>query len=748
MQNEVVACAKVPLHGIVSEQSTSVHSKIDLRLLSSQKQGNIGGSSRKIKVGVSEAIGSIAVRITLPTKPECNAMDLRPPLGSNIHPVSPKIECKSLMSAEEKNEDIKITALSKSCARNENLGATMWISLQIIKITGIHSSNDCLNLRVYCSSCALKPCHEDGIYSGERKSSDTFHDFYIHTNDTNSVDQQHVVKLPISAICTTENEHTELGDNHTEKKYVPLRFELWGMRRLVSQHDERENQQHTANDSTFFGAGVIPINIMDPDRGQSIIPQFIQTIDVKLSSPLPLPVYASLRTAVGTRIQIKMYPLLCSSAEIIQRAWRFQKENKIRLGLILRRMLNAPSLSAINGGSESATIGQEPSLPIADNDSTFNSSQVAMAVNETKNIQRSFREGNICHSNQAHITTKYLVTTLKGAEGGEISVPIDDDPKPNQTVMLYPPFHLCIRVGNVQGLREILTLWLEHNGLRYKWTNSDYDFMSDSLWLLSNALIVTFRVNSGSADFGWYAYSSNKRLLNDFLQDPNFNYQATAFCQLSDHFQRYLRSHSIIFTLWLIPSEMTEYDFQNNNEGEAVIPASAVKICHTHCPLHQLLDFKDRDYCMKCPWTLSFAESDESEVIGYVNISIGRLNKIENEITDATSMSLGYEQNSCNNIKFASPDKGSQRNKSLIKEVNYTNLRDIQQPFAVGLISSRLPRIGLWVATTAENHPQSQGSLIPMAQGRLRLLLMVVGLPNKFLAQIPLKLTDVLGVIS
>jgi hypothetical protein len=111
------------------------------------------------------------------------------------------------------------------------------------------------------------------------------------------------------------------------------------------------------------------------------------------------------------------------------------------------------------------------------------------------------------------------------------------------------------------------------------------------------------------------------------MRSPDFNYQTNALCVFSDQFQRYLRMQSIHFTLWIIPSFSEDHDFDRTIDSEHEIPKSAIKVCHTYCPLISLLESSHDEYSEKCKWRLSLTESDDKEVIGNVAITIGRLNK-------------------------------------------------------------------------------------------------------------------------
>ena len=605
----LIACASLPVTEFTLEQRSSVHSKIDLRLTPLYTEGG-NRVTEKANMESCEAIGSISVQITLSVEPEYKASsNLQSPLHSTIKEVSVGSGRSQMIVPEKKEiEGSMIKAPRKSISTSDTRDSIIWIALRMMKITGNHSSDNYFHLRLSALG-ELKFYQKYGARGKEKKISDSLRELNIFMHDGSLQEGKHDemndgILSSSFAIYNAEGEQFELGDSHRREENLSLAFELWGSNRLRNYGC----QQTIADGSFFYGTGLIPITLRYPHQNESIAPPIIKDIDVNLSGPSPIPINASFHTAVGSWQQIRIYPLLCVSAVKIQRIWRAQKEKLVLFGCVSCRNVNIPKLS----------------VPLARYEPDINSVKqvlaIANAVHERKVIEESSRENDACYTGDS------VEMIIRGSQLGGRSTTISGDSEVNK-VGLYPPFHLCIRVGKCQGLKEILTLWLEHNELRSKWITFDSDPISDSFWLLSNAVMVTFRVYSGCAVLGWHIFSSDKKYLHNFINDPNFNFQASALCQLSDDFLRYLRSSSITFTLWFIPSTMTEEcSFQIGNDGEADIPSSAIKICHANIFLPELLDSRTLEYSQKCPWCLSFPESDGNEVIGYVDVNVTRLN--------------------------------------------------------------------------------------------------------------------------
>lgn len=178
-----------------------------------------------------------------------------------------------------------------------------------------------------------------------------------------------------------------------------------------------------------------------------------------------------------------------------------------------------------------------------------------------------------------------------------------------------------IRVGEVKGVKEILTLWLENENALHLQSR---DMHSD---LTFAGILVTFEIISRGttkSDDCMKQYNSTKIIrLEQSKQNYDFDFSNSIDIESLENMIENDFSDSIDFSLWYVPvfTEKILRQYPSTNRSKRIVPNGSKQVCYAKCPLKAVVSNANVTHIC-CPWQVPLTRNSENvEMIGQMNIS-------------------------------------------------------------------------------------------------------------------------------
>ena len=193
---------------------------------------------------------------------------------------------------------------------------------------------------------------------------------------------------------------------------------------------------------------------------------------------------------------------------------------------------------------------------------------------------------------------------------------------PNEcTVSDTPQCTDFMRVGEVRGVKEILTLWLENENALHPQSMDVFNNLTFAGIMVAFEIISKATTNSDDHKIQYY---STKILhLEQLKQDCDFDFSSSIDIESLENMIDHDFSGSIDFSLWYVPviTEKILRKFPTTNFSKRIVPNGSKIVCYSKCPLKAVV-YNANITHVCCPWQVPLTRNSKSvEMIGQIRIS-------------------------------------------------------------------------------------------------------------------------------